>query len=1516
MNHADIHPSGAELEDESSIDIAVIGMAGRFPGADNTEALWRNLRDGVESIRHFSDEELIARGVPAETLSDPLYVRASACIEGADRFDAAFFGYTPREAADTDPQHRIFLETAWEALERAGYHGADYPGPIGIYAGTGVNTYMLSNLLGGGRFGDMRDISLLQGLMNGNNKDSMVTTASYKLDLHGPGIAVQTACSTSLVAVHVACRALLNHETDMALAGGAWVNLLHENGYRYQPGAILSSDGRCRPFDAKAGGTVIGSGVGIVVLKRLADAQADGDTIHAVIKGSAVNNDGAAKIGYTAPSVEGQTEVIMAAHAIAGVTPDSIGYVEAHGTGTTLGDPIEIAALTQAFRSGTERSGYCGVGSVKSNLGHLDSAAGVTGLIKAVLALEHRAIPPSLHFESPNPNIDFENSPFYVNAKLKEWPAGAAPRRAGVSSFGIGGTNAHVVLEEAPPAPLSSPSRAWQLLPVSARTETALNAAVTRLVEHLRAHPETPLADAAYTLQTGRKRFAHRAVSVCRDSEDAVSVLATRDALRFAAQRCTSDAPTVAFMFSGQGSQYVGMAEELYRDEPVFRDALDRCLALLAPRLDADLLSLIFAAADARNEAAAKLAQTALTQPALFAVEYSLAQLWQSWGIRPQAMIGHSIGEYVAACLAGVFSLEDALALVALRGRMLQAMPGGAMCMVMLSEAAVQPYLKDGCDLAAVNGAELCVLSGPQAAIEAAESALTAQGVSCQRLHVSHAFHSAMMEPMRAEFERAVAAVPRNAPQLPFISNVSGTWIQPEEAVDPAYWGRHLRGTVRFADGLNELFSDPDRILLEVGPGETLSTLAQRHPAGSGRLVVSSLPHPGKAQQAQGHTCLALGKLWLGGTDVDWASYYAGERRRRVPLPTYPFERQSYWVEADPAAVGAAPAASPRGVGDWFYVPTWRREPLQAGETKAPDGVVLILADEKDGVAAALRERIGAKAVIVSAGPAWRRADTTHYVVDCAKAADYQRLLAEIQSEQGAVDAIMHLWTCGLTDEADIRTRGFDSLLLLAKALEQAGACGSSERPLSLSVVTDGLEDVSGRETLHPAKALLTGPCKVLPQEYPHIVCRSIDIDPADAGNAARLAERLLAEAAQRDRSRNAIAYRGPHRWVQGYQQRVLQASRGARLREGGVYLITGGLGGVGLTLASRLAETRRARLALVGRSGLPPREQWQHILEQSSSDDSQRQRIAAVLALEAQGAEVRVLCADVADERAMRDAVADVRWHFGPIHGVVHAAGDVGGGLAASKTEADIERVFAPKVAGTRALMAALSGETLDFVLLCSSLATAAGGLSKIDYVAANAYLDATARLAHRRGDCVVIAAGWDSWRDVGMAADMSMPDGVGIRPCDGADAFVRMLDDAAVPQYVVSTMDLHSRLLQAQGDLLSQPLEFAAPKTQGHPRPALQNEFVAPENELEHGIAEVWSALLGIDAVGINDNLFELGGDSLLGVQVLSRVRALFDVELHPAEFFRAPTIAGLAAMVEHKLIDEVGALEPEVA
>ncbi len=896
--------------------IAIIGLAGRFPGAESVEEFWQNLVAGKETVSVFTDEELAESGLDAADLRRRgQYVPARGVLNHADCFDAAFFGVHPKEAEVMEPQQRVFLETCWAALERTGYAPGQIQVATAIFAGESRNTYYLHALH---PRPDLIDLIGPEMVMYGNEKDYLTTRVAYKLGLKGPALNVSTACSTSLVAVCQACQSLLTYQCDMALAGGASVMVPQKRGYFYDEGNIGSSDGHTRTFDEKAAGTVFSNGVAVVVLKRLADAVKDGDQIFAVIKGAALNNDGAHRVSFGAPGVEGQSEVIAMAHALAGVDPETITNIEAHGTATPLGDPIEVSGLTKAFRLSTDAKNFCALGSVKTNIGHLDVAAGAAGLIKMALSLHHKRIPASLHYTKPNPKLSLEDSPFYVNASLQEWKTKpGVPRRGGVSSFGTGGTNAHVVLEEAPDLPPSGPSRPWQLLVLSAKTSEALDRATENLAGHLEAitsesaeNAPAQLADAAFTLQTGRTEFVHRRIVVCDNPAEGAEALEKRDAKHVFDHQQRLRQPSVVFMFPGQGAQYAGMGAELYRVEPVFCAAVDRCADLLHPILKKDLRGVIFPESANQKKAEELLVQTRFTQPALFLIEYSLAQLWMSWGIKPASMIGHSVGEYVAACLAGVLSLEDALSLVARRGALVQALPGGAMLAVRQPESEVLPLLNSELAVAAINSPSLCVVAGPYDAIAELEKELGSRRVAVRHLPTSHAFHSPMMEPALAPFAEMLGQVDFSEPQIPYVSNVTAKWVTPEQAKSVDYWASHLRQTVRFAEGIAELLKGGRNVLLEVGPGQTLSTLARQHPDKSAdQTVLPSLPLTGAMEQRG--ILESLGRLWMAGVEVDWPQFYANENRRRAVLPTYPFARTRYWPQSPevipPPALSVAP---------------------------------------------------------------------------------------------------------------------------------------------------------------------------------------------------------------------------------------------------------------------------------------------------------------------------------------------------------------------------------------------------------------------------------------------------------------------------------------------------------------------------------------------------------------------------------------------------------------------------------
>lgn len=1510
----------------SSTDIAVVGLAGRFPRARNLDEFWERIRDGVECISRLTPEELRESGLPEVALTNPNYVNAVAWLEEADMFDAGYFGFTPREAEAMDPQHRVFLECAVTALEDAGY-GAGYDGPVGVFAGASMNSYLTSNL--------MRNPEVLEAagpyqLMIGNDKDFVATRVAYKLNLSGPAMSIQTACSTSLVAIQVACQSLLTFQSDMALAGGVAVYWPQKQGYLYQEGMILSPDGHCRAFDAEAKGTVGGQGVGVVVLKRLEDAMRDGDTINAIVKGTAINNDGSNKVGFTAPSVDGQAEVIAMAQAMADVDPASISLIEAHGTGTPLGDPIELAALTQVFRASTNAKQFCAIGSVKTNIGHLDAAAGVAGFIKAVLSLKHGIKPPSLHFEQPNPQLDLENSPFTVQTSASEWNTDGQPRRAGVSSFGIGGTNAHAVLEEAPAREAACPARPWQLLVWSAKTAQALQLASDNLASYLQTHPDASLANVAHTLQSGRKRFPFRRALVARDVAHALELLeAEKSATTKIEAQDTVDRPVV-FMFSGQGSQYANMAASLYQNEPSFRQCLDQCAALLETQLGCDLRDKIFSGDDEGNNN--ELNQTGLAQPALFAIEYSLAQLWIEWGIEPDGMIGHSIGEYVAACLAGVMSLEDALSLVAARGQLMQGLPSGDMLAVFAASEAISNYLDGDVSLAAINGPEFCTVSGASEQVAALMQRLDADDVEYRELETSHAFHSAMMDPILDEFTSRVATIDLHAPTTSYVSNVTGNWITSEQATDPAYWAQHLRGTVKFEAGLSTLLAEPNRVLLEVGPGKTLATFARQVAAGNrGIDINTSLPHPNDPSDDSQFVLQSAAILWQCGVRFDWKGFNRHGKLYRIPLPTYPFERSRYLAEPKPLSeMGmVAPDAIKihDKVEDWFYIPSWRRslpDGFAQDDSVLRENANWIIFCDRESVGERFAQRLARhdrKAILVRAGEKYDVNDAG-ITLDAIDKTHYEKLVDSIEHLESRPCRILHLWNLGESDSSLQRSldEGFYSLLYLAQAL--------GDRPppaVKLLIAASGMHGVRASDKRQPEKSLLVGPAKVIPQEYPYVSGRSVDFAVADIlADPEKAVDRLVAELKLPGNS--AVAYRGAYRWLESYEPVRIGPTNEQQipLRLGGTYLITGGLGGIGLALSQYLARDFQAKLILTGRSKLPDRSDWENYIASNDKNDPVVQCLLQIRELEELGAEVMLIQADVADSDAMRAGIASARDRYGAINGVVHAAGVPGTGIMQLKTREAADAVLRPKVQGTLVLDSLLDLAELDFMLLCSSINSIYGGVVVIDYAAANAYLDAYAASRRAAYDLPVIAVNWDAWQEVGMAADAveHLPKNMqaarrqalqqAIPTAGGVDAFSRLLKVAA-PQFVVSTHDVRAvmesidaadaeRLATAEAGTREDSVKpVTDPGSAQHARPTLSTELVTPRNKDEEKLAAIWSGLLGIESIGVNDDFFELGGHSLLGTRVLSRIKEEFSLKLPLRVVFEAPTIAMLAERIE---------------
>ncbi|HTR42238.1 MAG TPA: SDR family NAD(P)-dependent oxidoreductase [Pseudomonadales bacterium] len=1540
--------------------VAIIGMACRFPGARNLEEFWANLIGGIESITRFSDQELMEAGISAATLARPDYVKAAPVLDDPGLFDAAFFGFSPAEAAAMDPQHRLLLELSYTALEDAGCDTKRYRGRTGVFAGSAMNTYFMNRGLDA-RFAEDYIPTLIV-----NDKDFLATRLSYKLGLSGPSMTVQTACSTSLVAIHLARQSLLSGEVDMAMAGTVSVRVPHRAGYFYDGGGIVSPDGHVRAFDAGANGTVFGSGGGVIVMKRLEDALAEGDQIYAVIRGSAVNNDGSAKVGYTAPSVDGQADVIVEALANADVDVESIAYVEAHGSGTPVGDPIEVFALTKAFRNFTQRNGFCAIGSVKTNVGHLDAAAGMAGIIKTAMALKHRRIPPTLHFTKPNPEINFPTTPFYVNTQAMEWDRGNEPRRAGVMSTGMGGTNAHAILEEAPAAAPRKETGKPQVIILSAKTPSALDAMSGNLENFLgMTDSGRSLADVAHTLQTGRQQFSYRRFAVSHSAEGAAAAFKKQEAQKQVLKQGSASRPVV-FLLPGVGDHYLGMGHGLYENFDVFRQEMDRCARILQPLLNVDIREIMFPpghstkkSTEARgidmkrmlgrgtdtmpDPAAQKLDQTIYCQPALFFLEYALARLWMHWGIRPERIIGHSLGEYVAACLAEVFSLEDALKLVATRAKLANELPQGSMLAVMLPEKELLPMLDGQLSISLINSPNLCVVSGPVSKVSDFQSQLTEQEVVFRPVRNAHAFHSRMLDPIVDPFVQEIKRVRLNAPRIPFTSNITGTWITNKQASDPSYWADQARYTARFSNALEQLWKIPECLPLEIGPGRTLGVLAMQHPARNaveGPQVLSSLRHDYENESDPHFILNSVGKLWVAGIGIDWEKFDSRPDQRKISLPTYPFERQRYWIETPGGRPSDATVKNQTerktDLADWFYVPVWERTIFPAPLASSTDHETswLIIGEQSDftnRLTSTLKQRgANVSCAFFGKGFASRHNKTYEIGADCLD--DYVQLLGTLKTNLRQSLNVVHLGSLSTRikspdagyDESS-QDFGFYSLMNLAKAIGEQ----EISAPIRIGVMTSQIHDVTGGEKLNPAMATVLGPCGVMPKEYSNVTSFSIDLPeaPSSVQNPDKTISHLLDEF--REPVKGAvIAYRGKYRWQRAFKPRRLPAItaqtaseeiQAQGLRQRGVYLITGGTGGIGLTIAKYLAQTCQARLVLTKKSPFPEKSTWRKRLAAGDLSDSDKRITSVLLEIEALGGEVDVFACDVADQAGMNRVIAETQQKHKAIHGVFHGAGIIGVGLMQFKTKEASEKVFSPKISGSLALVAALKDVNLDFLGLVSSLSSVTMPFAHADYCAAHSFMDAFGYYFQSQKNCRVLNINWPIWQEVGILADMKAQIGVeewrdealqkGIRTRDGVEALKRALS-ANDPQIAVCPENLDF-IIEQSWKILPASKTFST--GMANPRVNRGNLSVEePKNEMERTVAGIWTEILGITPISVEENFFALGGHSLLAVQIIGKINRALRVNLPVPIFFQNPTIRGLAAVLA---LENHGKREPKV-
>lgn len=1340
---------------DNSRKIAIIGMSCRLPGADTVNRFWDNLVNGVESLTQFTDDELRNAGVEEAHIQSPHYVRSRGIINGAEYFDAAFFGITPRDAEIMDPQHRIFLECAWHALEDAGYDPEKSNARIGVFGGTGVNWHLTSTTTNP----EVTKYASGTSIVTGNDKDYVATRVSYKLNLTGPSLTVQSACSTSMAAVVMGVNSLLSYQSDMVLAGGATIELPERRGYLYQEGGLESSDGHCRTFDKDADGTVFSRGAGAVLLKRYEDAIADGDHIYAVILGGAINNDGKNKVGFTAPSVEGQVNVAMEAIELSGISADSIGYVEAHGTATAVGDPIEVTSLSQVFSTYSDRKQYCALGSVKTNIGHTDSASGVAGLIKAALVLQNRRIPAHLHFKEPNPKIDFANSPFFVNTQLREWNDSETPRRALVNSFGVGGTNACVILEEAPVATSTAAGRDQKVLLLSAKTDTALETTKANLHEFLSQTPDINLDDLVYTYQEGRRAYSNRQVVTFSDYDELLAKLASDQA--GARGNCEEDNKPVIFMFPGQGNQYHNMGAQLYAANDHFRRIVDECCDFLQSKFQLDLRSFIFAEADSSKTKEA-LEKTYVTQPAIFVISYAMAQVVMSRGIRPEAMIGHSVGEYVAACISGIMSLEDALMAVAQRGALIQKLPGGSMLAVLQNEDKVLPHLFPGVEVAAVNNPGLSVIAGADEHIEKLEAKLAASGFFCKRLSTSHAFHSAMMEPCLPEFARLFDSISLAAPTIPIISTVTGRFLTAQEATDPDYWVQHVRKTVRFTDAVLTCLDMNPAVFLEVGPGQSLESAVKRHLGKDAKhAAVRTMTTETESTDDNEFLAAAIGNVWLAGGEIDWKVYHQGSTRLRLSLPCYPYERKAYSIDFSQVSKVKAQKANFRypDMKDWYSVPVWKRSAnINYLAEALPEDQTWLLVHDTLGLgaeAAQLLRDMKQQVYEVFPGDKYQKTGARTYTLDIGNKDSYEALVKDLGDTD--IRHVLHLLNytperqqqLSLADVGAAEQAAFFSPLYLQQALYSV----SKLKDVQFSLVANGSCDVIGEKVHAPEKALGIGPCRVFIQEFPTSRARFIDADiPGDRGRMRDLARSIILESTQKTYE-TLVAYRNGHRWLEDYKKIPFPKTNEVFYKDNGIYLITGGLGGIGIVTARAIAQEVKATFILTYQAAFPGRSEWDQWLADNPGISFTREKIEGIRELEALGAKVIEKQINVADHPAMEQMVAEIERTVGSINGVIHSAGSVGGGIIPLKTRESVRPVFDSKFVGTLVLDKVFSERKLDFFLLYSSITSILGEGTRLDYCSANAFLDAFA--ANRKwikGDNTS-SINWTGWTGTGMA-------------------------------------------------------------------------------------------------------------------------------------------------------------------
>ncbi|MEQ6123370.1 SDR family NAD(P)-dependent oxidoreductase [Pseudotenacibaculum sp. MALMAid0570] len=1346
-----------EDQGENKDKIAIVGLDCRLPGANNTQEFWENLVKERESLVEFTDEELEAAGVSPKKYKDPNYVRRRGIVRDADMFDAEFFNFTPREAELLDPQHRLFIECAWHALEDSGIDPFNTDKKIAVFGGTGSPYHLMDTI---------ENESVLKyangtSIITSNDKDYVTTRVSYKLNLKGPSINVQSACSTSMVGVVMGIDSLLSFQSDVVLAGGATVELPATKGYMYQAGSLESPDGKCRTFDKDAQGTVFSRGGGVVALKRLEDAIEDKDHIYAVILGGAINNDGNRKAGYTAPSVQGQVEVITEALEFSGISPRSISMVEAHGTATPVGDPIEVSSLTEAFSQYTDDKQYCALGSVKTNIGHTDVASGIASLIKTSLSLKHGIIPASLNYNESNPAINFNESPFFVNTKTKEWQRNGTPRRALINSFGVGGTNACVILEEPPKPKKEETKKQYDTLFLSAHHKDSFENYCKELKDFIETQPDVNLNQLAHTSRVARKAMKYKGVFPFKDREDLLKSLEKSSPVK----QITTDSKELVFMFPGQGNQFINMGRELYQNIPDFKECVDHCSTILKSIINIDIRKVIFPSDEDFEKSKKEIDDTYITQPAIFMISYALANTLQNYGIKPDKLIGHSVGEYVAAAVSGIMSLEDALKAVAVRGKLVFDLPQGSMLAVLMSEKELLKILPKELCVAVINSPELVVVSGETEHIESFAKKLKEDRVFNKLLPTSHAFHSTMMEPCLEEFSEFFKSVTLNIPKIPVISTVTGKLMTDEQAQDRDYWINHVIDPVRFGDAADQILVNESAVFFECGPGQSLeSAIKRRLNKEMKHAVISTLNEKSDAVISMDN---AIGKLWMEDIPVDFEARFNSSEYEKMPFPLLPFNRKSYLVDfsSNTSNVSTGENEKTPIVEDWYYTATWKKTSaidflpkIEKEEvTTSEKWIVFVQGELSKSIVKNLQEQ-GKDYYTVHQGKAYDQ-DGSTFVIDVTNKEDYERVFEAVKEEDTTLKVI-YSWSfdddekneLSLENAQENLNSNFYNLLYLQKGILSNNI---TENVRLVSLINDGF-DVIGSGIAKPEKTLVVGPTKVLYKEHLGISTQLINITSVKSNLEPKLATQIIKEV-NAETDENIISYSGLHRWTQTFEQIKIPNDPSKLIKDNGVYIITGGSGGIGRVLSELIAKrVKGATIVWTGRKEFPDRNDWAKLLEDKNTDAVLKDKITTIQKVEELGSKVAYYSVGVLDFDKMKQTFDDVEEKYGAINGVVHSAGVAGGGVVASIENEKITPVINPKVQGTLIIKELLKDREVDFIHLYSSITAILGETGRVDYISANSFMDACANAPgwlHK--SAVVSSINWGQWGLIGMAAD-----------------------------------------------------------------------------------------------------------------------------------------------------------------